>query len=226
MFWIVFLLNLVFAQEGIWKSMCTQSSDCIGHLVCTEGVCTPPNPPTAEQCQTLSFVHQDLRGLAISMCPPNCGYEEKIVYGPQCVLDAKGCQLSTECRNEGLCGFNGSACIPTEEGCAQSNECSTKGLCGFDGKKCVATNEGCAQSERCHESGFCAYLPGPKDYEASHGACVRSKIGCTKSTECKKNGFCGFRNGQCVTDQLGCVNSEVCRTNNQCKHKAFVGCVK
>lgn len=62
MFVILFFLNLCLAQEGIWKSICTQSSDCTKYLVCTEGRCTPPNPPTAEQCSTLSFAHKDFRG--------------------------------------------------------------------------------------------------------------------------------------------------------------------
>jgi hypothetical protein len=226
MLWIIFFLNLCFAQEGIWKSLCGQSSDCIGHLVCTEGLCMPPNPPTSEQCQTLSFAHKDFRGGTISMCPPDCGFEEKVVYGPRCTRNTKGCSLSTECRQDGLCGFNGEICIPTEEGCAQSLLCRTKGLCGFDGKVCVATNEGCSKSERCMEDGLCGYLPGPKDYEASHGTCVRSRSGCKKSKVCKKNGFCGFNNGLCVTNPQGCANAEICRTQSLCTHRSFVGCVR
>lgn len=226
MFVILFFLNLCLAQEGIWKSICTQSSDCTKYLVCTEGLCTPPNPPTAKECSTLSFVHKDFRGAAISMCPPNCGFEQKYLLGPRCITNAFGCNRSTQCREKGECGFNGSQCIATEEGCAQSQECLEKGLCGFDGKRCVATNEGCTKSQECTEEGLCAYLPGPKDYEASHGTCVRSRSGCKKSSICKKNGFCGFSNGLCVTNTQGCANSEACRANNQCTHRPFVGCVR
>ena len=223
---ILFFLNLCLAQEGIWKSICNQSSDCLGYLVCTQGECVPPNPPSADQCKTLSFAHKDLRGTAISMCPPDCGFEQKYMYGPRCIRNSFGCSRSKECRDEGLCGFNGSSCMATEEGCAQSKECKTKGLCGFDGKVCVATNEGCTLSEQCAEEGLCAYLPGPKDYEASHGTCVRSRSGCKKSNNCKKEGFCGYANGLCVTNTQGCANSEVCRANNQCTYRPFVGCVR
>ena len=123
MFFLLFFLNICMAQDGIWKSMCVQTSDCIGHLICIDGLCAPPNPPTAEQCQTLSFVHIDLRGHAISACPPACGFEQEVVYGPRCVQNEQGCALASKCRVEGKCSFNGNTCIETEEGCANSLLC-------------------------------------------------------------------------------------------------------
>ena len=226
MFFLLFFLNICMAQDGIWKSMCTQTSDCVGHLICLDGLCTPPNPPSAEQCKTLSFVHMDLRGHAISTCPPDCGFEEEVVYGPRCIRNEQGCALASDCREEGKCSFNGSSCIETEEGCANSILCKEKGLCGFDGKKCAATNEGCENSRLCKELGWCAYMPGPKDYELSHGACVRSRSGCRKSEKCTQKGFCGFKNGTCVTNTQGCANSSDCKVNRICKYKPFAGCIK
>lgn len=223
---LLFLIQICVAQEGIWKSLCSQSSDCLDHLVCQEGLCTPPNPPTAKQCGSLSFVHQDNFGKAISVCPPKCGFDEDIVLGPRCIINIQGCQLGKECRYKGYCGFNGIRCVRNEEGCAQSRECIQYGRCGFDGKKCVASQIGCSKSDLCTTEGICAYLPGPKDYEASHGNCVRSRTGCLQSQECTKLGKCGFENGLCVSNTQGCANSELCKIQGKCRYQKFVGCVQ
>ena len=226
MIFLIFIVQFCFAQEGIWKSICTQSSDCLSYLVCTDGMCTPPNTPTAEQCQSLSFAHKDNRGKNLSVCPPNCGYEEDIVFGPRCIINLQGCLLGKDCRAKGLCGFNGKSCVMTEEGCSSAALCSENGKCGFDGKKCVPSYQGCSTSQECLEEGLCSYLPGPKDYEASHGNCVRSKSGCLKSNICLEKGICGFQNGLCVANVQGCANSQLCKIAGKCRFKPFVGCVK
>lgn len=229
MLFVLIFIQLGLAQEtgmGIWKSICKTSSECIGYLVCEDNRCTPPNPPDEKQCSEFSYAHFDTKGQKLSQCPPDCGFKNDQIYGPYCVTNEVGCLSAPLCREEGYCGFNGKQCVLSEEGCANSTQCAIKGICGFDGKKCVATKEGCTKSALCQSEGWCAYIPGPKDYEASHGTCGRSRSGCSQSFVCKQNGKCGFENGVCVTTAQGCANSNDCRNQDLCRYQRFQGCLK
>ncbi|MEC7988218.1 MAG: hypothetical protein VX278_23830 [Myxococcota bacterium] len=229
MLFFLFFFQLCFAQEpgmGIWKSICQQSSDCIGYLICQEGRCIPPNPPSEKQCSNFSFAHYDTAGQKLSQCPPDCGFKEDPIYGPYCITNEQGCLSSALCREEGYCAFDGKQCTLSEEGCASSAQCLIRGECGFDGKKCVATKEGCSLSSLCKNEGWCAYIPGPKDYEASHGTCGRSKSGCSQSLTCRQKGKCGFENGSCTATAQGCANSMDCKQQEICRYQRFQGCLK
>lgn len=238
MYWLVLFTFLfqAFAQDTpketnqngdrIYNSICSKNSDCLDYLICKKKKCVPYKPPSAEKCGQLSYVHRTKSGKTITQCPPACGFEQDLVYGPRCVNNAEGCLASVECRQNGNCTFNGQNCVPDEEGCSNSSDCKTKGLCGFDGERCVPSFEGCSASTQCKQQGYCTYIAGPKDWEASHGRCEKDVTGCIKSDFCTVYGQCGFANGSCIATVMGCANSQICKKDGLCRYKEYVGCVK
>ena len=214
------------AGDGIYNAKCKKNDDCIGHLICKKKKCVAPNSPTKEKCATFSFRQTTKKGDLIASCPPDCGFKEDLIYGPTCVLNQTGCAASIECRESGLCEFNGEACVRSEEGCAKSARCKLNGLCGFDGEQCVPNVQGCADSIACTQEGRCGYVPGPQGYQASHGRCKITAKGCVKSALCKSVGKCGFEGDICISTKMGCANSIQCKKDGKCRQQKYIGCVK
>ena len=235
-FYFIFGIFCAYADGGnlVWGESCTDDRNCIAHLKCIRSKCRPLNPPSQQQCQTFGYVYRDANKTPIKspwdlrrnkqdiMCPPFCGHIEDVAYGPICILNARGCKNSNDCKRLGKCDFNGKQCVYSAKGCARSQTCKNEGWCGYGpSPHCRLTLEGCANSTECKELGKCGLgnvlvsgNPLLGESNDKYGArCVKTAEGCANSLRCKEKGVCSFKAsyvGLCRNSMLKCFYPPTC----------------
>jgi len=232
LFWA--FLQVAWADgEQIYGELCSIDQHCINHLICEKGRCTTPYPPRVRNCATVGFVYRDKNGKVVQspwdldrnrrdiQCPPFCGHQNSLVYGPICVLNERGCARSDECSHYGRCGFNGTECAPTAEGCAASDVCRDEGWCQYGKNYCQLNEVGCASSYQCKTLGYCGLgeeltsgnplIGGGKDTYSTR--CVVTPKGCAFSERCLTKGICSYKASRvapCEGSQLNCYYPAMC----------------
>ena len=231
---ITMWMSLAFGRgDQIYGELCSIDEHCLGHLVCENGRCATPYPPSRKTCARIGFVYKDKKGNVVQspwdldrkkrdiQCPPFCGQQNSLIYGPICVLNERGCARSEECRVYGRCGFNGTECSPTPQGCLASHVCRDEGWCAYGKNYCQLSEEGCASSVQCKELGYCGLgevlssgnplLGDERDrYDIR---CVATPKGCAYSERCLQKGICRFEASKvtrCEGGSLQCFTSSMC----------------
>lgn len=232
LFW-TWICAAIAGGDQIYGELCSIDEHCINHLICEKGRCTAPYPPRPRNCAKIGFEYKDKNGQQVQspwdldkekrmiQCPPFCGHQNSLIYGPICVLNKRGCARSRECERYGKCDFNGNECSPSVEGCAASEVCKEEGWCQFGKSYCQLNETGCASSDRCKELGYCGLgedlvsgnplLGNEQDEYATR--CIATPKGCAFSQRCLKKGICGFqaeRIGKCNGSDLKCFYPASC----------------